>query len=56
MVPIVGAVSALRDILNGGGAPIALLVACLSALALTALFLRLAARVFDAERTVLRVA
>jgi len=56
VVPIVGAVSALRDILNGGGGPIALLVACLSALALTALFLRLAARVFDAERTVLRVA
>jgi len=56
VVPIVGAVSALRDILNGGGGPTALLVACLSALALTALFLRLAARVFDAERTVLRVA
>ncbi len=56
VLPIVGAVSALRDILNGGGSLLALLVACASALALTTLFLRLAARVFDAERTVLRVA
>jgi hypothetical protein len=54
VVPVAGMVSALRDQLAGTGSAAALLVATVSTLTLTWWCTRLAGRLFDGERLVLR--
>lgn len=54
VVPVAGLVSALRDQLTGAGSAGALMIATLSTLVLTWWCTRLAGRLFDGERLVLR--
>lgn len=54
VVPVAGLVSALRDQLTGTGSTAALLIATLSTLTFTWWCTRLAGRLFDGERLVLR--
>lgn len=54
LIPVVGTISTLRDLLNGGGSVLAVLLAAAATLAGAALLLVPAGRSLDAERMVMR--